>query len=129
MNTLSESQLISEMTQLESAFIESIGKFPTYMRPPYFSCGDLCLSTMGKLGYHVIHSDLDTLDWQYASSEQIYNSRIIFANAINAASPATRGFIPLAHDVYETTVSGLVQSMIDTLKKKGFRTTTVGWCL
>ncbi|KAF8252736.1 glycoside hydrolase/deacetylase [Wilcoxina mikolae CBS 423.85] len=129
MSTLSESQLISEMTQLESAFLKIIGKFPTYMRPPYFSCGTPCLQTMGKLGYHVMHTDLDTQDWRYASSSEIYQSRNIFAAAINSANPATKGFIPLAHDVHESTVYGLVQSMIDTLKKKGFRATTVGWCL
>ncbi|KAA8908143.1 hypothetical protein FN846DRAFT_685514 [Sphaerosporella brunnea] len=129
LDTLSPSGMTSEMTQLESAFLSIIGKYPTYMRPPYFSCSGTCQSNMGNLGYHVINTDLDTLDWQNNTPSTIQNSKNIFANAINSADPASRGFIPLTHDVHSTTVNSLVQYMIDTLKSRGFKATTVGWCL
>jgi peptidoglycan/xylan/chitin deacetylase (PgdA/CDA1 family) len=117
------------MTQLESALLSIIGKYPAYMRPPYFSCGSTCLSTMDNLGYHVINTNLDTQDWQYDDPTLIQNSKDIFASAINAADPSSMSFIPLTHDVHQNTVTTLVQYMIDTLKARGFRTTTVGWCL
>lgn len=117
------------MARLESALLTTIGKFPTYMRPPFFSCDAQCLQTMDNLGYHVIHSNLDTEDWRNASPELISNSKGIFRAAIDASDPATDSFIPLAHDVHETTVTELVQDMINAFKAKGFKSTTVGSCL
>jgi peptidoglycan/xylan/chitin deacetylase (PgdA/CDA1 family) len=55
---LSTAQRISEMQQLEKAFVEIIGVIPTYMRPPYTSCGRSCVSDMANLGYHVVSSNL-----------------------------------------------------------------------
>ncbi|KAI5795272.1 hypothetical protein EDC01DRAFT_717283 [Geopyxis carbonaria] len=127
--TLSAAEVRTQMTDLESALKGIIGKYPTYMRPPYFSCGDTCMSTLRSLGYHVIHSDLDTLDWQNNTPGTIQNSKNIFRNAINPSNPATNSFLPLLHDVHETTVNSLVQDMINAAKAKGYKFTTVGWCM
>lgn len=123
--TLSDAQVTAEMTQLETAFTSIIGKVPTYMRPPYFSCDMACLNVMNSLGYHVITTDLDTQDWQGS----IPTSKDIFAGALNAANPSSSSFLTLAHDVHAATVDSLVPFMIATIQARGFRTATVGECL
>lgn len=107
------------MTQLEAAFTNIIGKYPTYMRPPYFECGGNCLSVMDTLSYHTIFTNLDTLDW--ANTGNIQVSKDIFSGAINPSSPASSSWIVLAHDVHPTTVNSLAQHMIDTVAAKGYR--------
>lgn len=107
------------MTQLETALVGIIGKYPTYMRPPYFECGGSCLSTLDTLSYHVIYTNLDTLDW--ANTGNIQASRDIFSNAINPSNPGSSNWIVLAHDVHPTTVNSLVQHMINTISAKGYR--------
>jgi peptidoglycan/xylan/chitin deacetylase (PgdA/CDA1 family) len=62
--TLDTAGITSQMTQVETALTTIIGRFPTYMRPPYLSYNANTLSTLATLGYHVIQLDIDTLDWQ-----------------------------------------------------------------
>lgn len=102
------------MTQLEDALLGIVGKFPTYMRPPYFSYNDQTLQTLGGLGYTVIHADIDTLDWQNNSPGAIGNSIANFENGLD-----TGGSISLAHDVHQTTVDYLIPAMIDAVQARG----------
>lgn len=106
------------MTQLETALVSIIGKYPTYMRPPYFECGGSCLSVLDSLSYHAIFTNLDTLDW--ANTGNIQASKDIFSNAINPSGPGS-SWIVLSHDVHPTTVDSLVQHMITTINNKGYR--------
>lgn len=104
-------------------------EFDSYMRAPYFECTNSnCMSTMNRLGYHVINANLDTFDYTYNTYATTITSQNIFKNAINAANPGSNSFISLMHDVHETTVYALVQTAITALKAKGFAATTVGWC-
>lgn len=119
LDSLSPTDITSQMTQVESALINIIGKYPTYMRPPYFECGGTCLSVMDTLSYHVINTNLDTFDYDHTGD--IQTSRDIFSNVINPTNPSSSNFIVLAHDVHQTTVTGLVQHMITTAKNKGYR--------
>lgn len=107
----------SQMDQLESALLQIMGRYPTYMRPPYLNCGATCLSTMNTLGYHVISTNLDTLDWQYNTPTTNWQSQQIFSNSVSSGS------LVLAHDVHQTTVQLLAGYMIDTAKARGFRCT------
>jgi len=125
LTTLSDAQVAAEMTQFETALMSIIGKAPTYMRAPYFSCGAACLNVMNSLGYHVVGTDLDTLDWQGS----IQSSKDIFASALNAASPSSSSFLVLAHDVHAATVDSLSPFMIATIQARGFQAATVGECL
>ena len=102
------------MTQLENALLSIIGRFPTYMRPPYFSYSDQTLETLGGLGYRVIHADIDTLDWQNNTPETIGNSISNFANGLDGG-----GSISLAHDVHPTSANELVAGMIDAIQQRG----------
>ncbi|KAL7269180.1 hypothetical protein RUND412_008165 [Rhizina undulata] len=122
---LSVASMTSQMTQLETALLDIIGKYPTYMRPPYFSCSTECLSTITSLGYHVINTNLDTNDWQGS----IPNSEKFFADTVNPSNTARDSFLVLAHDVHDTTVSELADYMLKTLQAKGYKAVTVGECL
>lgn len=107
------------MNQLESALLNIIGRYPTYMRPPYLSCDGTCLSTLNTLGYHVMSTNLDTLDWLYNTPSTNSESQRIFDNAIS--STTSGGWLVLAHSVHETTVSLLAQHMIDSARARGYR--------
>lgn len=104
------------MNLLESALMGIIGKYPTYMRPPYFSTNALVLQTMSDLGYHVITADIDTLDWQNDSEGGISTSVQRFKDGLSAG-----GSIELSHDVHQWTANVLVQSMIDEVRNRGLR--------
>lgn len=109
------------MTELEDAFLQIIGRYPTYMRPPYFSCGATCLSVLGSLGYHVITANIDTLDWQFNTPTTIWQSQQIFKDNISSTTGSTGRWIELSHDVHETTVEYLAEFMIDTATQQGYR--------
>ncbi|KAL9104792.1 MAG: hypothetical protein Q9163_000290 [Psora crenata] len=116
LTVLDRDGIISQMTLLEDALSEIIGKYPTYMRPPYFSTNDLVLQTMGELGYHVVQANIDTRDWANDSPEAIQNSVQLFREGLDAG-----GSIALSHDVHQATANTLVQAMIDEVRNRGLR--------
>ena len=125
LSTLTHQQRMDQIVKNEMAFVDILGFFPTYLRPPYESCNGDCLTDLGTMGYHVMNYDVDTLDWQ----ENYPNSQQIFLNAIKSGKPATNSFIPLTHDIHNGTVHGFAQFMIDNLKQMGYTTVLVGDCL
>jgi peptidoglycan/xylan/chitin deacetylase (PgdA/CDA1 family) len=116
LTTLTTDGITSQMTQLESALISIVGFFPQYMRPPYYAYNAQVLQTLGSLGYHVITSDIDTLDWLNNSPSSIGQSVTIFQNGLNSG-----GTLSLAHDTSQNTVNTLAQAMINAVKAKGLR--------
>ncbi|RPB11863.1 glycoside hydrolase/deacetylase [Morchella conica CCBAS932] len=123
LSSLSDADVTSQMTMVESAVSSAIGKYPTYMRPPYFDCGSACLNVMNNLGYHVIHANVDPQD--YAHTADIQTALNSYSSAISAGG----SYIVLNHDVHQTTVESLVQNEIDNAKSKGLTFATVGECL
>ncbi|EFQ32771.1 polysaccharide deacetylase [Colletotrichum graminicola] len=122
--TLGDADIIPEMTSLEDTLINIVGKYPTYMRPPYFSWNDNTLSILKALEYHVIHADIDSLD--YANNSPLGNltSVGIFEKGVDAG-----GSIALAHDVHQNTAEYLVPEFLRIIKEKNLRAVTVGECL
>ena len=60
LGAITEEQIYDQMVKNEMAIRNILGKYPTYMRPPYSSCGDACEDILTKLGYVVTYFDLDT---------------------------------------------------------------------
>lgn len=56
LDLLTSDERREEMYKNERALANIIGKYPTYMRPPYIACSQEtgCLMDMTDLGYHVI---------------------------------------------------------------------------
>jgi len=120
--TLDATGVTLEMTQLEDALMSIIGKFPTYMRPPYFSTNPESAKILGDLGYHVMIADIDTKDFENTSdlAASVQN----FISGIKAG-----GSISLEHDPVMETVYALVPRLIDVVRSTGLRAVTVGECL
>lgn len=116
LTTLDYNGVVAQMTELENAFIQIMGRFPTYMRPPYLAVNGVVLSAMAQLGYHVIGASIDTKDYENDNPAAIQNSLAKFRNELNAG-----GTISLAHDVHQNTVDILVQAMIDEVSARGLR--------
>ncbi|KAK6344343.1 hypothetical protein TWF696_007982 [Orbilia brochopaga] len=129
LQTLSESDRRNEMYRLELALSRLLGVIPTYMRPPYSNCEDSCLATMKALGYRVIYYNLDTDDFDHVLPDQIHDSVVIATQGIEAVDVRTGSILSIAHDIHPLTVSNLTVAMLDVIRRKGFKTVTVGECL
>ncbi|KAK1980352.1 hypothetical protein LZ30DRAFT_723574 [Colletotrichum cereale] len=90
---LNNSEIAKEMSQLEEAFINITGKYPTYMRFPYFSFDSRTLSVMKDLQYHTVWADIDTNDWKYNTLGD-RTSLGLFQSGVDAG-----GTLCLCHDV------------------------------
>jgi len=119
LTTLDAAGVTSQVTQLETALTSIIGKYPTYIRPPYYAYTADTLSILGGLGYTIVTSDIDTLDW---SSE--VNAPDVFSAGLNNG-----GTVTLCHDPLPETVSNLVPYIINAVKAKGLNMVTVAECI
>ncbi|KAB8239482.1 chitin deacetylase [Aspergillus alliaceus] len=122
--SLSYDQTVQQMTRLEAVLQPAMGDIPTYMRPPYFDINDQVLGVMRDLGYKVITSSIDTKDYENNDHTRIDHSYEKFVNELNAG-----GSIVLAHDIHEQTVVNLARRMLEEIKARGLKMTTVGDCL
>lgn len=102
----------SQMTKLEVEMRRLIGRYPTYMRPPYFAYNAATLKSMKDLGYKVVIADIDTNDWQNNPTK----SFSAFVDGLKK-----KGSIVLAHDVHKSTVQTLLPKMIAEIKKRGLK--------
>jgi len=119
LTTLDVAGITSEVTQLEDAVFSITGQRTAFIRPPYYAYNDQVLSTLAGLGYTIVTSDIDTLDW---SSE--VNAPDVFQTGLNNG-----GSITLCHDPLPETVSNLVPYMINAIKAKGLGFNTVAECI
>ncbi|CAF3463207.1 hypothetical protein HYE67_003889 [Fusarium culmorum] len=122
--TISSAEIRTQMTRLEADFLNIIGKYPTYMRAPYFSYGSNALPVMKTLGYHVIGADVDTLDWEYNTPAETDIALKLFKQGTTALKT-----ISLFHDVHVNTVRNLIPKVLDAVKRSTRIPVTVGQCL
>ncbi|KAL9941844.1 hypothetical protein D7B24_004200 [Verticillium nonalfalfae] len=123
LTTQSDAEIIEDMTTLENTLVSLVGRFPTYMRPPFFAYNDDTLSILGALGYHVIDADLDTNDWRY---NNLGNETAV---GIFQQGLAAGGTIALAHDVHQNTAEVLVPEFLRVLATTNLTAVPVGQCL
>lgn len=131
LSTLSKEQRYDQIVRLEMAMTNIVGKFPTYMRPPYSSCtaASGCPQDLADLGYHVSYFDLDTDDYNNVTPELQQNAKDRVDAALNPADPKKDDFLAIAHDIHYQTVHNLTVHMLDLMVKKGFKGVTMGECL
>ncbi|KKA26186.1 hypothetical protein TD95_000113 [Thielaviopsis punctulata] len=125
---ISDARRVWQMAKLDSVLMKIIGVSPTYMRPPYGSCGVACMDTMRSLGYRVVHWSLDTLDYAVEDSSEIELAQNVFNEKL-PVDPSAPGPIVLAHDSRKLTVDSLTEYMIIQALNAGFKPVTVGECL
>jgi len=119
MGSMSESQIRSEMTKLEDALVNLIGKKPAYMRPPYLNTGGQFLPVMRSMNYKVITNDVDSGDWNNQTPQQSQQ-------AFQRAGAGGNGHIPLMHETYAGTVNTLTPWLINWAKQNNLKLVTVG---
>ncbi|BAL86200.1 putative polysaccharide deacetylase [Actinoplanes missouriensis 431] len=99
MLTLSAAQMSSELSRTQSAISSAGGGTPVLFRPPYGETNATLQSAASALGLRTVIWDVDSQDWNGASTAQI----------VQAASTLTNGQIILMHDQYATTVAAIPQ--------------------
>lgn len=92
------------------------GEKPTLYRAPYGEYDDNVLTTLDGMGYKVIQWDVDSIDWDKATPEEI-KSRVL--------KKTQSGSILLFHNDLENTTEAL-PGLLTELKEKGFEFVTVG---
>jgi endo-1,4-beta-xylanase len=99
MLTLSSQQMSSELSRTQTAIQNGGGGTPKLFRPPYGETNATLQSAASALGLRTVTWDVDSQDWNGASTAQI----------VQAASTLTNGQIILMHDQYATTVAAIPQ--------------------
>jgi peptidoglycan/xylan/chitin deacetylase (PgdA/CDA1 family) len=119
------------MYKNEMALRNILGKFPTYMRPPYSSCtaASGCEADLKTLGYHVVYFDLDTDDYDQDSPLLIQNSKNWFSGNMSTVNSQTGNMLVISHDIHQQTAYNLTEYMLQTLIAEGFKPVTLGECL
>lgn len=130
LSLLTTAQRVQQMVKNERAIANIIGRYPTYMRPPYSSCSQEsgCWNDMATLGYHRTYFDLDTQDYLNQSPQTIQNSKDIVSSALRNAAQGT-DFLSIQHDIGQQSVANFSSYYFDLINTKGWRGVTVGECL
>lgn len=130
LSNISSEMRIQQMVKNEMAINNIIGKWPTYMRPPYSDCTEEsgCWADMQALGYHRVYFDLDTQDYLNPLPSQIQNSKDIVKAAL-AAGPDVTDYLSIQHDIVQQSVANFSSYYFDLIKAKKWKGVTVGTCL
>ncbi|KAH6684069.1 hypothetical protein B0J14DRAFT_3322 [Halenospora varia] len=129
LSNITSAQRVQQMVKNEMAFNNIIGKWPTYMRPPYSDCTQAsgCWDDLLALGYHRVYFDLDTQDYLNPLATQIQNSKDIVKQALALTGPTD--YLSIQHDIVQQSVTNLSSYYFDVIKNKGWKGVTVGECL
>lgn len=125
--TLSGPQIRREMTRLDDALRQIIGRAPAYMRPPYGSTSPLARQILGDMGYKVILWDIETKDTDHPEDAEAGLEE--YRRALQSPGSTRKGWIALQHDPVESTSLELAPRAIRLAKRLGFRFATVAECL
>jgi hypothetical protein len=129
LSIISDAQRYDQMVKNEMAIRNIIGKYPTYMRPPYSSCNAACQTVMKNLGYVISYFDLDTDDYNQLSNIQVAQNNFKRILDATAGGPTSGHRLAIAHDIHEQTALTLTGYMLQYLKSKGYRGVTMGECM
>jgi len=120
LKTLSDTQVVGEMTRTRTAIVKATGVQPRTMRPPYGAIYQRQREMiMRRFGYPTIMWAVDPRDWQ-RPGVSVVTSRIL--------KQTTNGAIVLAHDLHAPTVDAM-PGTLDGLLAKGFKFVTVSQLL
>jgi hypothetical protein len=129
LDEITHEQRVDQMVKNEMAIRNILGKYPTYMRPPYSACiTEACMADMATLGYVITSFDLDTDDYNQQTPEKIQIAKDNFKDSLDAAGPNDER-LAIAHDIHELTALNLTGYMLDYVYSKGWTAVTVGECM
>lgn len=115
---ISAAAMVDEVNKAHQEIYKACGKEPEFFfRPPYGSYNTKVLQVLGDIGYsRTITWSIDTIDWKGVSAQDITSK------VLNKAAP---GAIVLMHVGSGTHTAVALPAIIDNLKLKGYRLTTV----
>ncbi|EXJ66050.1 uncharacterized protein A1O5_10664 [Cladophialophora psammophila CBS 110553] len=118
-----------DMAKNERALANILGKYPTYMRPPYLHCNNQsgCLSDMRDLGYHVISYAFDSGDWMDPNNLTAMTERV--DRAFQSTDAQEGRMLLIQHDTIRTSAVNLTKYVLDMISQRGWKAVTVGECL
>lgn len=119
--SLSESEITTEMTKLETALANILGVKPTYMRPPNGSTGGSASSAVGAMGYRLVTWDIDSQDWNDVS---VSESQAAFEGVDTSSS-----HIALMHETIQSTAEELVPWVLEWAASNNLKMVTVAECV
>jgi len=99
MTTLSQAQMTSEISQTQQVLQQQTGTAPKLFRPPFGETNATLKSVEAQFGLTEIIWDIDSQDWNGASTAQI----------VAAAGRLTAGQIILMHDFPPNTIAAIPQ--------------------
>jgi peptidoglycan/xylan/chitin deacetylase (PgdA/CDA1 family) len=110
-----------EMAKTERAIANIIGKYPTYMRPPYSQCESKsgCQKDMKDMGYSIVGVPFDTFDWQNAGG-RIQESDKLVEEYFDELGPESHPII-CQHDILAASVQDLTPIILEQINEKGMR--------
>jgi len=103
-------QVYNDLQQAQLAIQNAGGGTPTLFRPPYGETNATIISAASALGLTTVTWNIDTQDWNGAST----------ASIVAAASNAQNGNVILMHEGY-TTTNNAVQSIVTNLNNRGLQ--------
>ena len=109
---LKNDEIKQEIKKVDRSIFNIINRYPTLIRPSYGTYNKRISSLMDR---PIIIWNIDTLDWKYHSSKNIYK-RVI--------RDISDGDIILMHDIYTATANSL-ELIIPKLLNDGYQFTTV----
>ncbi|KAL6702409.1 hypothetical protein ACN47E_002051 [Coniothyrium glycines] len=129
LSAITDAQRYDQMVKNEMAIRNILGKYPTYMRPPYSSCNTACQNMLRTLGYVISYFDLDTDDYNQLSNIQVAknNFKRILDQTQGGARSGDR--LAIAHDIHQVVATELTAYMLQYLRSQGYRGVTMGECM
>ncbi|TYJ53880.1 hypothetical protein B9479_005502 [Cryptococcus floricola] len=122
--TLSDSDLNSELSKVEDAFVKILGVKPKYFRPPYGNINDQALQVLADRGYTKVFlwSDdtEDSLGGGAAKGEEVLDG---------VAADYPNPHLVLSHSTYQQNPDTVLPHSIPKLEAAGYKIVTVGECL
>jgi len=110
MTKINNSQLIDEVEKCSEKIEKLTGKKPNLFRPPYGDYNSDVVKKLTSMGYYTIQWNIDSLDWQDLSADEIYK---------RVAERAENGSIILFHNAAKNTPEALPR-IIEKLKEDGY---------
>jgi len=124
---LNDEQLTYEMKTLNDLLFQVVGVIPAFFRPPLGEFNAQNEVVLENLGFTAnIIWNLDSNDWK---DVKINNATQNYIDKLDKASPETKSFIALNHDIQKFTATKNLDIVIPIIKRKGYRFVTVDECL
>lgn len=108
LSTMNSSQMASEITSTQQAIQSITGSAPKWFRPPYGATNGTLKSVVSQQGLIEVLWNVDSLDWNGASTVQI----------AAAANRLQNGDVMLLHEQFQNTIRAIPQ-IAENLRNRG----------